>query len=98
MISEKYSKYKYSYIEWIGEIPEHWIVRRIKDCLTFKIGGTPSTKIDEYFEGENIWVSISDISSNNGDIIYDSSIKISDEGIRDSNVKLKEKAMQRRLR
>ncbi len=88
MISEKYSKYKYSYIEWIGEIPEHWIVRRIKDCLTFKIGGTPSTKIDEYFEGENIWVSISDISSNNGDIIYDSSIKISDEGIRDSNVKL----------
>ena len=79
---------KDSNIQWIGEIPEHWNVNRIKDYLQFNIGGTPSTKVDEYFEGNNIWVSISDISKNNGEYIYDSSIKISNEGVRASNVKL----------
>lgn len=79
---------KESGIEWIGEIPKHWNVNRIKDYLQFNIGGTPSTKVDEYFEGDNIWVSISDISKNNGEYIYDSSIKISNEGVRASNVKL----------
>ena len=88
MITKKYPEYKDSGVEWIGEIPEHWVTRRIKDCLTFTIGGTPSTKVEEYFEGDNIWVSIADINKNNGKYIFDSSIKISDEAIHDSNVKL----------
>lgn len=61
---------------------------RIKDYLNFNIGGTPPTKVTEYFEGENIWISIADINSNEGDVISDSSVKISDEAIRNSNVKL----------
>lgn len=83
-----YLTYKKSKIPWIGDIPEHWINQRIKDCLTFKIGGTPPTKNEEYFEGENIWVSIADINNTNGDCIYDSSIKINDNAVRNSNVKL----------
>ena len=79
---------KDSRIEWIGEIPEHWGAFRIKDYLNFNIGGTPPTKVTEYFEGENIWISIADINSNEGDVISDSSVKISDEAIRNSNVKL----------
>lgn len=30
---ERYEKYKDSGIEWIGEIPEHWEVKRIKDVV-----------------------------------------------------------------
>ena len=83
-----YSTYKKSNIPWIGDIPEHWVNQRIKDCLTFKIGGTPPTKNEEYFEGENIWVSIADINKTKENYIYDSSIKINDDAVRNSNVKL----------
>jgi hypothetical protein len=32
---EKYEKYKDSGIEWIGEIPEHWEVNRIRRLLKY---------------------------------------------------------------
>ena len=34
---KRYTKYKPTGIEWIGEIPEHWKVERLK-LLTTKIG------------------------------------------------------------
>ena len=40
---KQYHKYKNSGVQWIGEIPEGWNVRRIKNKLEFAIGGTPST-------------------------------------------------------
>ena len=83
-----YEEYNDSNIKWIGKIPKQWQVNKIKDCLQFNIGGTPSTKVNEYFEGDNIWVSIADLNSNNEEYIFDSSVKISDEGVRNSNVKL----------
>jgi len=49
------------------------------------IGGTPSRSIKRYFEGENLWVSIAEM---NGNIISDTKEKITDEGVKDSNVKL----------
>jgi type I restriction enzyme S subunit len=44
-----YNKYKPSGIEWLGEIPDHWEVKRVKD-LTSKIGSgvTPSGGAEVY--------------------------------------------------
>ncbi len=39
----RYSKYKDSGIEWLGEIPEHWEIKRIKDAIT-KIGSGVTPK------------------------------------------------------
>ena len=50
-----------------------------------KIGGTPSRKNREYFTGSHLWVSIAEM---NGQIITDTKEKITDAGIRNSNVKL----------
>lgn len=50
-----------------------------------KIGGTPSRKNMAYFSGNNLWVSIAEM---NGQVITDTKEKISDAGVRDSNVKL----------
>ena len=36
---EKYSSYKDSGVEWLGEIPEHWEVRRLASLGTFSKGG-----------------------------------------------------------
>ena len=81
-----YTKYKPSGIEWLGEIPEHWISTRVKNAMIFDIGGTPSRNNMEYFDGENLWVSISDL--NGKEIINDTKEKITDEAIAESNCKL----------
>ena len=88
MSYKTYENYKYSGLKWIAEIPQHWETHKIKDFLNFKIGGTPSTSIESYFEGDNIWVSIADLNNNCDDYIFDSTVKISDEAIKASNVKL----------
>lgn len=59
--------------------------RLLGDLCEIKIGGTPSRDVEKYFTGENLWVSVSEL---NGGIITDTKEKISDEGIKHSNVKL----------
>lgn len=45
----RYEKYKSSGVEWLGEIPEHWEVKRVKDLTSIiSKGTTPST------EGESL--------------------------------------------
>jgi len=38
---KKYDSYKDSGIEWIGEIPSHWEVNRIKFYLNYQKGKNP---------------------------------------------------------
>lgn len=49
------------------------------------IGGTPSRKNHLYYGGNNLWVSISEM---NGNIISDTKEKITELGVKESNVKL----------
>ncbi len=57
---------KDSGIEWIGEIPEIWDVRRIKSISLVKRGASPRPIDDpKYFdtEGEYSWVRIADVTA-----------------------------------
>lgn len=66
MIMVRYEKYKDSGIAWIGEVPEHWGVRRIKSFCIVKRGASPRPIDDEkYFDdnGEFAWVRIADASA-----------------------------------
>lgn len=57
---------KDSGIDWIGQIPEHWEVRRIKSFCIVKRGASPRPIDDEkYFDdnGEFAWVRIADASA-----------------------------------
>ncbi len=47
----KYPKYKPSGVEWIGEIPEHWEVKRLKYSDNIIMGQSPSS--DDYNFVEN---------------------------------------------
>jgi len=49
------------------------------------IGGTPSRKNSEYWNGDNIWVSVAEL---NGNIITDSKEKITNSGVSKSSTKL----------
>lgn len=63
--------------------------KKLGDICELKIGGTPRRDTDVYWnDGKNIWVSVSEL---NGGIINDSKEKITDEGVKNSNVKLLKK-------
>ena len=51
-----YSKYKSSWIDWIGEIPEGWEVRKIKHFSNTVAWWTPSTAIEKYWEWNIPWL------------------------------------------
>lgn len=57
----------------------------IEEIVDVLIGGTPSRSNAQYFKGNHLWVSISEMKDN---IITDTKEKITDDAIRNSNVKL----------
>ena len=44
---------KDSGIEWIGEIPTHWEIRKVKNYYTMQTGFTPDTKNENYYDDIN---------------------------------------------
>ncbi|MBK7695619.1 MAG: restriction endonuclease subunit S [Saprospiraceae bacterium] len=63
----KYEKYKESGVEWIGEVPEHWVVKRLKNLAT-----NISSKSTEILDDDFI-VALENIESNTGKFIESSS-------------------------
>lgn len=62
-----YPKYKASGIEWLGEIPAHWNVKRIKTMARLNTGGTPAGLLDEAFEVEGVpWVKPDNLNGDHG--------------------------------
>ena len=61
-----YQKYKPSGIQWLGDVPQHWEVCRLKDCVSqFISGGTPSTDNPSYWSDDSSgtpWVAIGDMT------------------------------------
>ena len=55
---------KDSGVDWIGEIPEEWSVRRLKVLAELRTGSTPTTGKQEYFEGDINWFTPGDFSDN----------------------------------
>ena len=80
-----------SKIEWIGYIPKHWKIDRIKD-LSKRItgGGTPKSTVPEYWEdGDIIWVTPTDFQDvKNSKYINDSRRKITENGLMSSSAEL----------
>lgn len=72
-----------------NKIVSQWEILKLGNICNIKIGGTPSRSNPEYFNGgQNLWVSISEM---NGQTIFDTKEKITDLGVKSSNVKIIEK-------
>ncbi len=68
---------------------DNTLIKHMNEICDIKIGGTPSRNKPEYWEdGNNLWVSISELNNN---IITDTNEKITDLGVEKSNVKLVKK-------
>ena len=73
---KKYDEYKDSGVAWIGEVPKHWEVIKLKYKYHFQTGATPNTGKKENFEGDLRWANISDL---NGSVVYDTTKHINKE-------------------
>lgn len=57
---KQYSKYKNSGIDWLGNIPEHWEVKRVKEIGNVVCGATPKDNAKNW-DGDIIWISPADM-------------------------------------
>lgn len=82
MTYRRYSEYKDSQIEWLGQVPSHWKVVSIK-WLSSVLRGASPRPIDNpiYFdeEGEYAWVRIADATASDG-ILLETTQRLSDLG------------------
>ncbi len=62
---KKYDKYKDSGFDWVGEIPEHWEIKKMSYCFeTIGSGTTPKSNNLEYYDGEYFWLQTGDLNDN----------------------------------
>ena len=69
-------------------VPEGWEKKKIADVCETVGGGTPSTKVSEYWEGDITWIVPSDITKNDCLALLDSERKITEMGLRKSSTKM----------
>ncbi len=82
---DSYEAYKNSGVEWLGDVPEHWILERIKNLTKTQSGTTPQSGLSEYYEnGTTYWVRTTDL--NNGRL-YGSEYKVTDLALKDYGLK-----------
>lgn len=70
---------KDSQVEWIGLVPEHWEVCKLKNKYTFHTGGTPPSGQKKFYEnGTYKWANISDLRQ---EIVYETAKLLTYEGV-----------------
>jgi len=82
-------KMKDSGIEWIGEIPEHWVIKQLRYVSSqISAGGTPSTKVEKYWnQNDYVWLPSGRVQ--NKEIVITNKEKyISQSGLENSSTKL----------
>jgi type I restriction enzyme, S subunit len=63
-----------------GKIPANWSRKQVRELGAVVTGGTPSTHISEYWNGDIPWITPTDISNQRD--LYESERMISDAGLR----------------
>lgn len=81
---------KDSGVAWLGMVPAHWGVVRVKDVTRLESGHTPSKQFPEYWENCEIpWVSLNDskfLAAN--DYISDTAVRINELGLANSSARM----------
>ncbi|KQB97312.1 hypothetical protein AL073_07010 [Loktanella sp. 1ANDIMAR09] len=77
-------------IDWLGDVPAHWEVKRVKQVAKLQSGHTPDKKIAAYWEDCDIsWVSLNDTSQlKKVDYISNTAQSLNAKGIANSSARL----------
>ena len=73
----------------VGVIPEDWVVKQLAQLADIHSGGTPSTTQPQFWDGDILWCTPTDITGlNGGKYLSDTSRKISIQGLRSSSAEM----------
>jgi type I restriction enzyme S subunit len=67
---------------------DDWVETTLGEVSEVIGGGTPSTSIPEYWEGEIVWLTPSEITSQHGEFVSNSIRKISELGLKNSGAQM----------
>ena len=76
---------KPSGVEWLGDVPNHWKVCKLKQCGTISGGMTPSMEVARFWGGSIPWVTPKDMKQ---DVINSSSLQIADSALQETSIRL----------
>lgn len=72
----------------IGTIPNDWEVKKLGEVGEISSGGTPSTTVEEYWNGDINWCTPTDISALSSEYLDDTTAKITEAGLKNSSAKI----------
>ncbi len=75
-----YPAYRPSGIPWLGDVPAHWEVRRLKTVAHIISGATPSTNTPSYWDGTIDWLTPDDLGKLSTRYIETGARRITQEG------------------
>lgn len=83
--SERDRAYKYSGVEWLGDIPAGWKLSKVKYVAELTTGSTPEGKADEFFSEDGMpWIRPSNL--NDSDEIIGDIVKLSQDGMKEVRI------------
>ena len=75
-----YTEMCHSGVEWLGEIPANWEIRRVRTVARVLNGATPSTSTPAYWDGDILWITPEDLGRLKTRYINDSARRITRMG------------------
>ena len=84
---KKYNAYKPSGIEWVGDIPEKWSIKKLKYIFRIYAGATPKTENVCFWDGNVVWVTPADYKTDDK-IIMNGSRNITEDGLNSCNTRI----------
>ena len=79
-----YASYKQSGVPWLGDVPGHWNLKRVKHLTRHTTGWTPPTSNRAGYDGPNLWATIADLGA---PVIKDTKARISDEAAAEAGIR-----------
>lgn len=76
---------KPSGIDWLGEVPEHWQLKKLRQCAAVAGGMTPSMTERRFWDGDIPWVTPKDMKRF---VIHDSKVRVSEAALRETSLRL----------
>ena len=69
----------------LGKIPDDWEVKKVRNFAKSTAGGTPSTKVKEYWDGKIRWMNSGELNLKK---VFEVEGRITEEGLKNSSTKL----------
>ena len=78
--TKQYDRYKESGVEWLGQIPEHWAMKKVKFISKIFNGDSLNESLKKKYESDDLshlaYISSKDINANTSAITYDNGLRI----------------------